>query len=83
MHKKTIYTLLLEAGVDPNAISPWFNERRPLIESAYFQNNEAIFELLLKHGAKISDSVLYTPVVDECISEICSGYGSAFKYRNS
>ena len=43
----------LEKGADPNAVTPWFKVRRPLLLTAYYTGKEDFFRLLLDHGAKI------------------------------
>ncbi len=48
----------LEKGADPNAIHSLFIEKELVIETAFKEKNEAIFELLLEHGAKVPFSIL-------------------------
>ena len=49
---------MLEKGADPNAVTPWFMEKRPLLYTVYRQGKEDFFELLLEHGAKVPFEML-------------------------
>ena len=48
----------LEKGADPNAITPWFREKKPMAFIAFKKGKEDCFRLLLEHGAKIPFEIL-------------------------